>query len=69
MIDRNITGRSTLVRRAVVMIVIMTLFGCLVLAYGRGMFSDQLKLAAVIDDAGGALSVGSDVKSRGVILG
>jgi phospholipid/cholesterol/gamma-HCH transport system substrate-binding protein len=69
LIDRNITGRSTLVRRAIVMIVILTLFGCLVLAYGRGMFSDRLKLSAVIDDAGGALSVGSDVKARGVILG
>ena len=69
MIDRHITGRSALVRRAVVMLVIATLFGTLVLAYGRGMFADQVKLSAVIDDAGGALTSGSDVKSRGVILG
>jgi phospholipid/cholesterol/gamma-HCH transport system substrate-binding protein len=69
MIDRHLQDRSTLVRRAIVMIVVATLFGCLVLAYGRGMFSDRVKVSAVIDDAGGALTVGSDVKSRGVILG
>jgi virulence factor Mce-like protein len=69
LIDRNLTNRSNLVRRAIVMLVIAVLFGCLVLAYGRGMFSDRVKLSAVIDDAGGALTVGSDVKSRGVILG
>jgi phospholipid/cholesterol/gamma-HCH transport system substrate-binding protein len=69
MIDRNITGRSILVRRAIVMLVIAVLFGCLVLAYGRGMFFDRVKLSAIIDDAGGALTVGSDVKARGVILG
>jgi phospholipid/cholesterol/gamma-HCH transport system substrate-binding protein len=51
------------------LLVLAVLFGCLVLAYGRGMFSDRVKLSAVIDDAGGALTVGSDVKSRGVILG
>lgn len=69
MIDRHLQDRSTLVRRAMVMLVVATLFGCLVLAYGRGMFFDRVKVAAVIDDAGGALTVGSDVKSRGVILG
>ena len=69
MIDRHLQDRSTLVRRAIVMIVVATLFGCLVLAYGRGMFFDRVKVSAVIDDAGGALTVGSDVKSRGVILG
>jgi len=69
MIDRHLQDRSTLVRRAIVMIVVATLFGCLVLAYGRGMFSDRVPVSAVIDDAGGALTVGSDVKSQGVILG
>ena len=69
MIDRHLQDRSNLVRRAVVMLVVVTLFGCLVLAYGRGMFSDQVKVSALVDDAGGALTVGSDVKSRGVILG
>jgi len=69
MIDRHLQDRSNLVRRAVVMVVVVTLFGCLVLAYGRGMFSDRVKVSALIDDAGGALTVGSDVKSRGVILG
>jgi phospholipid/cholesterol/gamma-HCH transport system substrate-binding protein len=69
MIDRHLQDRSTLVRRAIVMIVVATLFGCLVLAYGRGMFFDRVKVSAIIDDAGGALTVGSDVKSRGVILG
>lgn len=69
MIDRNIVGRSILVRRAIVMLVLAVLFGTLVLAYGRGMFFDRVKLSAVIDDAGGALTVGSDVKSKGVILG
>ena len=33
------------------------------------MFFDQVKVSALVDDAGGALTVGSDVKSRGVILG
>lgn len=69
MIDRHLQNRSTLVRRAIVMVVVATLFGCLVLAYGRGMFFDRVKVSAIIDDAGGALAVGSDVKSRGVILG
>ena len=69
MIDRHLQDRAPLVRRAIVMLVVATLFGCLVLAYGRGLFFDRVKVAAVIDDAGGALTVGSDVKSRGVILG
>ena len=69
MIDRHLQDRSNLVRRAVVMLVVVTLFGCLVLAYGRGMFSNEVKVSALVDDAGGALTVGSDVKSRGVILG
>jgi phospholipid/cholesterol/gamma-HCH transport system substrate-binding protein len=69
MIDRDATDRALLVRRAVVGLVVVALLGTLVLAWGRGMFADRVKVSAVVDDAGGALTVGSDVKSRGVILG
>ena len=51
------------------MLVIVTLFGCLVLAYGQGHVQRRVKVSASVDDVGGALSVGSDVKSRGVIVG
>jgi phospholipid/cholesterol/gamma-HCH transport system substrate-binding protein len=69
MIDRDATDRALLVRRALVALVVVALLGTLVLAWGRGMFADRVTVSAVVDDAGGALTVGSDVKSRGVILG
>lgn len=69
MVDPAVRDRSVPLRRAVVGIIVMGLLGGLVLAYGKGMFSDQVSVTAVVDNAGGSLAKGSDVKSRGVIVG
>jgi phospholipid/cholesterol/gamma-HCH transport system substrate-binding protein len=58
-----------LLRRAVVGLIVIGLLGGLVLAYGQGMFADRVFVTAVVDNAGGSLTAGSDVKSRGVIVG
>ena len=69
MVDPAVRDRSVPLRRAVVGIIVIGLLGGLVLAYGKGMFADEVSVTAVVDNAGGSLAKGSDVKSRGVILG
>ena len=69
MVDPSVRSRSVLLRRAIVGIIVTGLLGGLVLAYGKGMFADEISVTAVVDNAGGSLAKGSDVKSRGVILG
>lgn len=69
MVDPAIRAPGVLMRRAVIAIVVGAVLGALVLAYGQGMFSGRIQVSAVVDDAGGALTAGSDVKSQGVIIG
>ena len=69
MVDPAIRAPGVLLRRAVAAVVVAAVLSSLVLAYGKGMFFDRLQVSAVVDDAGGALTPGSDVKSRGVIIG
>ncbi len=69
MVDPAIRAPGVLLRRAVAAVVVAAVLSSLVLAYGKGMFFDRVQVSAVVDDAGGALTSGSDVKSRGVIIG
>jgi virulence factor Mce-like protein len=69
MVDPAIRSPAILFRRSVAAIVVAAVLSSLVVAYGKGMFFDRLQVSAVVDDAGGALTPGSDVKSRGVIIG
>jgi phospholipid/cholesterol/gamma-HCH transport system substrate-binding protein len=69
MVDPAIRKPGVLLRRAVTALVVVVVLGALVLAYGQGMFSGRIKVSAIVDDAGGALTAGSDVKSQGVIIG
>ena len=69
MVDPAIRKPGVLLRRAVAALVVAAVLGALVLAYGQGMFSGRITASAIVDDAGGALTAGSDVKSQGVIIG
>ena len=69
MVDPAIRRPEVLLRRAVAAIVVAAVLVALVVAYGQGMFSGRIEVSAVVDDAGGALTPGSDVKSQGVIIG
>ena len=69
MVDPAIRTPAILLRRSVAGVIVAAILASLVLAYGQGMFFDRLQVSAVVDDAGGALTPGSDVKSRGVIIG
>ncbi len=69
MIDRNLRNRSALARRAVVALIVLALAGAVLVGFGRGMFANTMRVTAVVDDAGGSLTPGSDVKARGVIVG
>jgi phospholipid/cholesterol/gamma-HCH transport system substrate-binding protein len=69
MVDPAIRAPGILFRRSIAAVVVAAVLSSLVLAYGKGMFFDRVQVSAVVDDAGGALTPGSDVKSRGVIIG
>ena len=68
-IDRDLEGRHVLVRRGVVGAVFFLLLAGALTAVGKGQFSNEMHVSALVDNAGGSLVPGSDVKSRGVILG
>jgi virulence factor Mce-like protein len=68
-IHRDLDDRGTLVRRALVLLVVLALVGAFLLAVGRGMFRDEVAVSADIDDIGGSLTTGADVKLHGVIIG
>ncbi len=69
MIDPRIDNRGILLRYALVLLVVAALISTGLLAWGKGMFSDEVRVAAQVDDIGGALAAGADVKVRGVIVG
>lgn len=68
-IDRDVDGRHVLVRRGVIGAIFFLLIAAFFTAVGKGEFSDEMHVSALVDNAGGSLVPGSDVKSRGVILG
>jgi len=69
LIDPDLDDRSTLVWRGLVLLVVLLVVGVGLLAVGRGVFSDSVKVSADVDDIGGSLTEGADVKLRGVIVG
>lgn len=61
--------RATLAARgAVLLLAVAAVVASLVLV-GRGAFADTVDAVVVLDDAGGSLTAGSDVKYAGVIVG
>ncbi|MEO6606487.1 MAG: MCE family protein, partial [Aeromicrobium sp.] len=69
MIDPRIDNRGILLRYAFVLLLVVALISTFLLAWGKGMFSDEVRVSAQVDDIGGALAAGADVKVRGVIVG
>lgn len=69
LIDPRLDDRRRLLGRALVTVVALLLVAAIVLAWGRGTFSDDVRVSAQVDDIGGALATGSDVKLDGVIVG
>jgi virulence factor Mce-like protein len=68
-IDRDVAGRHVLVRRGIMGAVVFLLIAAVLTEVGKGEFSNEVHVSAIVDNAGGSLVPGSDVKSRGVILG
>lgn len=68
-IDPDQPGRAVLVRRGLVLVVLLVLVGASLAAVSRGALTDDLTAHAMVDDAGGSLVAGSDVKLDGVIVG
>lgn len=62
-------SRATLAVRGAVAVVVVTVVVGLLLAHGRGAFDERTAAVARIDDVGGSLIEGSDVKFDGVIVG
>ncbi|KQY59703.1 hypothetical protein ASD11_09170 [Aeromicrobium sp. Root495] len=69
LIDRDLASRGVLVRRGIVLLLVLALGGALLVATGRGAFSDDVTVHAQLDDVGGALVPGSDVKVDGNVVG
>jgi phospholipid/cholesterol/gamma-HCH transport system substrate-binding protein len=62
-------SRATLAARGLVAMAVIALVVGLLMAYGRGAFDDRMAAVARVDDVGGSLVQGSDVKYDGVIIG
>ncbi|MFT4189611.1 MAG: MCE family protein [Aeromicrobium sp.] len=58
-----------LAARGIATLIVLALAGGLLLAVNGGLFSKQVEVNATVDDIGGALVVGNDVKIRGNIIG
>jgi len=68
-IDRDVGGRHVLVRRGIIGAIVLLLLAAFFTEVGKGEFSNEMHVSALVDNAGGSLVPGSDVKSRGVIVG
>lgn len=69
LIDPRLDNRAVLLRYALVLLIVVALVATGLLAWGKGMFSDEVRVSAQVDDIGGALATGADVKVQGVIVG
>ncbi|MFT4299567.1 MAG: MCE family protein [Aeromicrobium sp.] len=63
------TQRGTLIQRGIAAVVILALLAVAFFAVRGGLFSKQVEIDAQLDDIGGALVAGNDVKMRGAIIG
>lgn len=61
--------RGSLVQRGIATLIVLGLAVVAFMAAQGGLFSDRVDVAAQVDDIGGALVVGNDVKIRGAIVG
>lgn len=62
-------SRATLALRGLLTVLTLVLVVGLLVLVGQGTFSEKLGASVVLDDAGGSLVVGSDVKYDGVVIG
>ena len=62
-------GVATLAARGVVLLVALVLVVAGLVLVGRGTFTDSVDAVVLVDDAGGSLTSGADVKYHGVIVG
>lgn len=69
LVDRDIVGREGMLRRALIGAITLLLLGTVLVAFGKGTFDNRIEVSALVADAGGSLTAGSDVKSSGVIIG
>ncbi|MEO6470804.1 MAG: MCE family protein, partial [Aeromicrobium sp.] len=68
-LGRDAGGRSSMIWRGCSALVMIAIAIALTTAYTRGFFGNTMEVDAVIDNAGGSLSPGADVKARGVLVG
>ena len=62
-------SRATLAARGSVFLAVLAVVVASLFLVGRGTFADTLPAVALLDDAGGSLTTGADVKYQGVIVG
>jgi phospholipid/cholesterol/gamma-HCH transport system substrate-binding protein len=62
-------SRATLAARGSVFLAVLAVVVASLYLVGRGTFADTLPAVALVDDAGGSLTTGADVKYEGVIVG
>lgn len=62
-------GRATLIARGVALVAVVVVVTGTLYLVGRGTFVDSVEASIVLDDAGGSLAPGADVKLDGVIVG
>lgn len=65
----RVPTRATLATRGVVFLALIAVVVALLGLVGRGAFADRMEASAVIDDVGGSLVPGADVKYDGVVIG
>lgn len=61
--------QRTLVARGVLLLTVLAVVVSLLVLVGRGAFSESVEVTVVLDDAGGSLVEGADVKHHGVVVG
>ncbi|MBC9731890.1 MCE family protein [Nocardioides sp. zg-578] len=62
-------SRATLVARGIVALSVLAVVVAGLVLLGNGTFADRLTATVALDDAGGSLVPGADVKHRGVVVG
>lgn len=62
-------GRATLMARGAAFLTMLVVIVGSLLLYGGGRFSEHFRTSALVDNAGGSLISGADVKYDGVIVG
>ncbi len=65
---RDVSRRTLALRGLISLLALAVVVGVLALV-GRGQLSDRIEAVVQVDDAGGALVTGADVKVHGVVVG